>query len=67
MTTQSDARQLLRLEEISARTGVPVSTLRYYRHRDRGEGPPTFRLGRRVVAYVEDVDAWVAAHRRAAS
>lgn len=55
-------RKLLRLEEISERTGVPVATLRYYRH--RGEGPPTFRLGRRVVGYVDEVDSWVLEQRQ---
>lgn len=37
----------------------PKSTLRYWRHRDRGEGPPLFKIGRRVVAYADEVDAWV--------
>jgi predicted DNA-binding transcriptional regulator AlpA len=61
MTTQSAApRTLLRIEEVAELTGVPVSTLRYWRYRDQGEGPPMFRLGRRVVAYADDVHAWVA-------
>jgi predicted DNA-binding transcriptional regulator AlpA len=55
-------RKLLRLEEISTRTGVPLATLRYYRH--RGEGPPTWRLGRRVVAYEDEVDHWLDEVRR---
>lgn len=48
---------LLTLDEISERTRKPVSTLRWYRH--RGEGPKTFRLGRRVVARESDVLAWI--------
>lgn len=61
-------RKILRLEEISERTLVPLATLRYWRHRDRGEGPTTFRLGRRVVGYLDDVDAWVAEqHRKGAT
>jgi predicted DNA-binding transcriptional regulator AlpA len=56
-------RKILRLEDIADRTGLPLATLRWYRH--RGEGPPTFRLGRRVVGYEDEVDAWVAEqHRR---
>lgn len=56
-------RKLLKLEQISERTGVPLATLRYYRHKK--EGPPTFKLGRRVVAYADEVDAWVAEQRLA--
>jgi predicted DNA-binding transcriptional regulator AlpA len=48
---------LLTLEEIAAQVRVPIATLRYWR--SRGEGPETFRLGRRVVAYQDAVDAWV--------
>lgn len=50
-------RKILRLEEISEATGLPVATLRWYRH--RGVGPRTWRLGRRVVAYADDVAAWI--------
>jgi predicted DNA-binding transcriptional regulator AlpA len=53
------SRRILRLQEISDRTGIPLATLRWYRH--RGIGPKTWKLGRRVVAYEDDVDAWVAA------
>jgi predicted DNA-binding transcriptional regulator AlpA len=55
-------RTILRLQQIADRTGVPLATLRWYRH--RGLGPPTFRLGRRVVAFEEEVDAWVAEQHR---
>lgn len=56
-------RKVLRLVEIATATGVPESTLRYWRHRDRGEGPPMFKIGRRVVAYADEVDAWLQAQR----
>jgi excisionase family DNA binding protein len=49
--------RLLTLDEVAERTRTPLATLRYWRH--RGEGPPTFKLGRRVVAREEDVDAWI--------
>jgi predicted DNA-binding transcriptional regulator AlpA len=51
------ARTILKLRQIEERTGVPINTLRWLRH--RGEGPKTFLLAGRVVAYADDVDAWV--------
>lgn len=60
-------RKLMRIEEVSERTGVPVSTLRYWRLRDVGEGPKSVRLGRRVVYSAEDVEAWIDAKFEAAS
>jgi predicted DNA-binding transcriptional regulator AlpA len=57
-------RKILRLEEISEESGIPIATLRWYRH--RGIGPKTWRLGRRVVAYEDDVEAWIAEQAQAA-
>jgi predicted DNA-binding transcriptional regulator AlpA len=57
-------RKILRLEQIAERTGVPLATLRWYRH--RGEGPRTWRLGRRVVAYEDDVNSWLDQQAQAA-
>jgi excisionase family DNA binding protein len=57
------ADQLLDLTEIAAKTRMPVDTVRYKRH--KGELPFTFRLGRRVVAYESEVDAWITAQRAA--
>lgn len=51
--------KLLRIEEVSDQTGVPVETLRYWRKRDKGEGPKSAKLGRRVVYRESDVEAWV--------
>lgn len=51
--------QPLLIEEVAKRTGLPVSTLRYWRTRNRGEGPPMFRLGRRIVADPADVQKWI--------
>ena len=48
---------LLTLEEVAARTRIPVATLRYWR--SIGTGPATFRLGRRVMAYEADVEEWI--------
>lgn len=50
---------LLTLEEVAARTRVPLATLRYWR--SLGKGPETFRIGRRVVADEDAVEAWIRA------
>lgn len=51
--------QLLRTAEVSAQTGTPVSTLRWWRH--VGEGPPSFSLGKRIVVYSADqLELWIA-------
>lgn len=56
-------RKLLTMAEVQAMTGTPMDTLRYWRH--KGEGPKSFRLGRRVVYDRADVEAWIAAQRAA--
>lgn len=58
---------LLRIEEVSARTGIPPATLRYWRHLGTELGAMSFRLGRRVVWDQADVDAWIAAKREEGS
>ena len=50
-------RRIVRLEGITEKTGVPLATLRYWRA--TGQGPPTFKLGRHVVAFEDEVDKWV--------
>jgi predicted DNA-binding transcriptional regulator AlpA len=57
--------RLLGLAEIANRTLMPEATIRYKRH--RGELPFTFRLGRKVVAYESELEAWIAAQREAQS
>jgi predicted DNA-binding transcriptional regulator AlpA len=53
---------LLRTAEVSEKTGIPVATLRWWRH--RGEGPPSFKLGRKTVVYrADELDVWIAASR----
>ncbi len=58
---------LLTVPQVSEMTTVPAQTLRYWRWRDRGEGPPAFRLGRRVVYRRQAVEEWVAAQEAAAA
>jgi DNA-binding transcriptional MerR regulator len=50
------------MAEVHRRTGVPVDTLRHWRWRGTG-GPPSYKLGRRVVYDPAAVDAWVASQR----
>jgi predicted DNA-binding transcriptional regulator AlpA len=53
---------LLRTAEVSEQTGIPVATLRWWRH--RGEGPPSFKLGKKTVVYrADELDVWIAAGR----
>lgn len=56
-------RTILSLDEAARQIGRSVETMRYWRK--RGEGPPTFRLGRRVVVDQAELDAWVDAQRAA--
>lgn len=58
-------RTILSLEQAAAQVGRSVETLRYWRK--VGEGPRTFRLGRRVVCDQADLDAWVEAQREASA
>lgn len=55
----------LRTAEVSELTGIPTSTLRYYRH--RGEGPPSYKLGGVVVYDRDALDRWWDDQRRATS
>jgi predicted DNA-binding transcriptional regulator AlpA len=49
--------ELVDARQVSAMTGVPVGTLRYWRHADLG--PASFTLGRRVVYRREEVLRWI--------
>ncbi len=48
---------LLRVPDVAELTGIPEATLRFWRH--AGTGPPSAKLGRRVVYREADVLAWV--------
>ena len=60
-------REYLTTAEVSELTGIPVGTLRYWRHRRRGEGPKSFCLGRRVTYKRSDIDAWIATNYQEAT
>lgn len=53
----SEAPRLLRVDQVSAMTGVPENTLRYWRH--VGTGPRSAKLGRRIVYREADVTDWI--------
>lgn len=55
--------EYLGTKQVSAETGIPESTLRYYRH--CGIGPASFRMGRRVVYRRVSVESWIAAQEAA--
>ena len=60
------ARTLLTLDEVSAVTRVPKNTLKYWRARG-DQGPNLFKLGRALVAYEDEVHAWIEAQYEATS
>lgn len=49
--------EIITVRELSQETGTPENTLRWWRH--VGQGPVSFKIGRRVVYRREDVDAWL--------
>ncbi len=57
--------ELLRTREVHEKTGISEDTLRWWRH--RGEGPPSFKLGKKIVVYPADsLEIWIR-NQRAAS
>jgi len=56
------ARTVLKLEEASEITGIPVETFRWWRKTGRG-GPRTYKIGRRVVIDRVDLEKWLAEQR----
>jgi excisionase family DNA binding protein len=49
--------ELLSVPELADYLGVPVTTL--YHWRGRGEGPPGFRVGKRLYYRAEEVAKWL--------
>ena len=50
-------------DEVAEIARTPSETLRYWRH--VGKGPKSFKVGRRVLYAVEDVEAWLNEARQA--
>jgi predicted DNA-binding transcriptional regulator AlpA len=44
--------------EVAELVRAPIETVRYWRH--IGKGPKSFKVGRRVLYAIEDVEAWIA-------
>jgi DNA-binding transcriptional MerR regulator len=59
--TDNNLPRFLKTEQVGAHIQVPAATLRYWRH--IGYGPKSFKVGRRVLYALEDVEAWLAAAR----
>jgi predicted DNA-binding transcriptional regulator AlpA len=58
--------ELLRTREVYEKTGISEATLRWWRH--RGEGPPSFKLGKKIVVYPADALAvWISNHQAAST
>lgn len=53
-----EARRIMTLAEVAEHTRMPLNTLKWLRA-SGGNAPRTWKLGRRVVAYQDDVDAWL--------
>lgn len=51
------ARTILRLAEIQEVTGIPANTIRYHKH--KGTDMPLWKLAGRVVAYEDELQAWL--------
>lgn len=48
---------LMTMDEVSEFVRIPVSTLRFYRH--KGEGPRSGKIGGRIMYRRADVEAWI--------
>lgn len=61
-----EAEEYWQAKQVTAHTGIPEGTLRYWAH--RGDmGPASFKLGRRRVWKKSAVLAWIAAQEAATS
>ncbi len=49
--------ELMTVEEVAEELRTPAPTIRYWIH--RGEGPRSFKIGRRRMFRRQDVDAWL--------
>lgn len=59
MTVNDTVRDddLLTIDEVAEMLRIPVATLRYWRH--LGDGPQSFKVGRRVVDWRHAVRHWL--------
>ena len=57
LTSEKALPELLTVAELASYLGVPVSTIHFWRGRD--QGPPAFKVGRRLMFRSSDVAAWL--------
>lgn len=62
-TATAKVADLMTVRDVNQHTGIPENTLRWFRH--VGQGPKSFKVGRRIMYRREDVDAWLAESYRA--
>jgi hypothetical protein len=55
----------LTLPEVAEILRVPVNTLRWWRQ--RGDGPPFFKIGRHLVTTIGDLRAWIQEQKQQAT
>lgn len=58
-SSTSPNSELLTTADVSAITRIAVATLRYWRHAGGVAGPPSVKLGRRVMYRREEVEKWL--------
>jgi hypothetical protein len=61
--TPTTAKLYLTTDEVADMLRAPAETVRYWRH--IGKGPKCFKLGRRVLYAVEDVQTFIETARKA--
>lgn len=54
--------EYLTTAELAQKLRTPAETCRYWRH--IGKGPKSFKVGRRVLYAIEDVEAFIAEARQ---
>jgi predicted DNA-binding transcriptional regulator AlpA len=63
MSTTFTTELLLNDRQVAELTGIATGTLRWWRHKDEGDGPRWFRLGPKAIRYRKsDVEAWIEEH-----
>lgn len=55
--------ELVTVGQVAGLTGIPIGTLRYWRHAN--QGPPSFTLGKRVLYRKAAVEQWIAEQEQA--
>jgi predicted DNA-binding transcriptional regulator AlpA len=50
--------EIMTTRQVSETTGIPVGTLRFWRHTN--QGPASFSLGKKVVYRRSELEAWIA-------